>query len=87
MTTTIRRRNPAAILLGAALAALRMLRRFARRARRNRMEPLAGLSDHMLRDIGVARTAVPAFRDRRQKGAQSPLGRFEWRARRDDAES
>jgi uncharacterized protein YjiS (DUF1127 family) len=87
MSTTIRRWNPAAILLAAALAALRMLRRLARRSRRDRMEPLAGLSDHMLRDIGVTRTAVLAFRDRRPEGAQSPLGRFEWRARRDDAGS
>ena len=84
MSTIIRRRNPAAILAGAALAALRMLRRLARRARRDRMEPLAGLSDHMLRDIGVARTALPAFRGRKPEEAQSPIRRFEWRARRDD---
>lgn len=62
MSTTIRRRNPAAILLGAALAALRVLRRLTRRSRRSRVQPLAGLSDHLLRDIGVARTAVLAFR-------------------------
>ena len=84
MSTTIRRLIPAAPLL-AALWTFRALRRLARR--RRRVEQLAGLSDHMLRDIGVARTAVLAFRDRRQKGTQSSLGRFEWRARRDDPES
>lgn len=87
MSTTIHRRTPAAILPAVVLAALRILRRLARRTRRDRMEPLAGLSDHILRDIGVARGASPAFRDRKREGAQSSLGRFEWRARRDDAGS
>lgn len=88
MSTTIRRWNPAAILLGAALAAFRVLRRLTtRRSRRRPRQPLAGLSDHMLRDIGVARTAVLAFRDRSRKETRSPLGRFEGRAGGGDAGS
>jgi uncharacterized protein YjiS (DUF1127 family) len=62
MSTTLHRTRPAAIVLAAMLTTLRALRPLLRRRRRRRAEPLAGLSDHILRDIGVARCGVLPFR-------------------------
>lgn len=62
MPTTLRRSSPAAITMAVLLGTLRALRPLIRRAPRRRAAPLAGLSDHMLQDIGLGPRGVLPFR-------------------------
>lgn len=62
MPTILCRLRPAAIIMAAILGTLRALRPLLRRMPRRRAAPLAGLSDHMLQDIGLGRRGVLPFR-------------------------
>jgi uncharacterized protein YjiS (DUF1127 family) len=66
MSTILHRSSPVAAGIAAVsatmLAAQRTLHRLAPRVRRRRLEPLAGLSEHVLRDIGLSRCGLMPFR-------------------------
>jgi uncharacterized protein YjiS (DUF1127 family) len=64
MSTTLFRSSLPAAMVAAVNAAGRALRRLLRPSRRRRMEHLNGLSDHILRDIGLERRGAPPFRPR-----------------------
>jgi hypothetical protein len=76
MSTTLHRSSPVAAGIAAVsatmLAAQRIHDRLARRVRRRRLEPLAGLSEHMLRDIGAARCGLMPFRRRAHRDWSDP---------------
>lgn len=60
MPTTLHRFRPTAIIMAAVLGMSRALRPLIRRMPRRRAAPLAGLSDHVLQDIGLEpRGALP----------------------------
>lgn len=76
MSTTLRRSSPVAAGIAAVsatmLATQRGLRRLARHSRRRRLQPLAGLNEHMLRDIGMPRCGVMPFRKRAHRDWADP---------------
>lgn len=71
MSTTLFRWLLPAAIAAATYAAVRALRALTH-PRRRRAQPLAGLSDHILRDIGVGSRGTPPLRGYGDSDSSSP---------------